>query len=109
LKRVGEPARRDGEVLSRYAPDDWSGKLTLAPGDTLTASLPVSADGPEVRLVWDSNRTKTFAFESLSRPAALVPPTGPRTPATGVRLVVTPPNGLPVVPAVIPDLSAPSK
>jgi hypothetical protein len=108
LKRVGEPTHRDGEVLARYIPDGWSGKLTLIPGDRLTASLPVSADG-DVRLVWDSNRTRTFAFESLSRPAAIVPPMGPRSPATGVRTAVTPPNGLPAVPVVLPDLSVPSK
>jgi hypothetical protein len=105
LKRVGEPNRRDEKIISKYIPDGWDGKLTLVPGDSLTASLPVSIDGPEVRLVWDSNRTRTFAFESLSRDAALVPAAGPRSPATGVRVTVTPPNGLPVVPILIPDLS----
>jgi hypothetical protein len=109
LKRVGEPARRDGEVVARYVPDGWAGKLTLIPGDRLTASVPVSADGPEVRLVWDSNRSHTFAFESLSRAPALAPAAGPRSPAAGVRLTVTPPSGLPAVPAVLPDPSAPSK
>jgi hypothetical protein len=109
MKRIGEPARRDGEIVARYVPDGWAGKLTLAPGDRLTASLPVSADGPEVRLVWDSNRTHSFAFESLSRAPALVPATGPRSPAAGVHLTVTPPTGLPAVPVVLPDLSIPSK
>jgi hypothetical protein len=105
MKRVGEPTRRDGEIVAKYVPDDWGGELTLAPGVSLTASLPISADGPEVRLVWDSSRTKTFAFESLSRPAAVVQATGPRSPATGVRVTVGPADGLPVVPATIPDVS----
>ena len=106
LKRVGEPIRRDGEIVAKYLPDEWDGTMTLAPGDSLVASLPISADGPEVRLVWDSNRTKTFAFESLARPASLVPTPGPRTPATGVRVTVTPPDGIPTVPVLLPDLSA---
>src|SRR5207248_3198320 len=55
LKRVGEPVRRDNEVIARYVPDEWSGRLTVVPGDSLTASLPVSAEGPELKLVWDAN------------------------------------------------------
>jgi hypothetical protein len=109
LKRIGEPTRRDGEIVAKYAPDGWAGTIKLEPGDSLTASLPVSIEGPDVRLVWDSNRTKTFAFESLSRPAALVPAVGPRTPATGVRATVDPPGCIPAVPILLPDLSGGGK
>jgi hypothetical protein len=109
MKRTGDPTRHDDETVARYVPDGWGGKLTLAPGDSLVAAVPVSVEAGQLRLVWDSTRTRTFAFESLARPAALVPATGPRTPAAGVRVTITPSDGLPAVPAVLPDLSVPPK
>lgn len=104
----GEPRRERPMTIHAFAPDGHPGRIEYRPGDGLTATLPLRSDGADARLVWAVSRTPVYQFDALARPPRLERGGPVRTsePASGVRLTVTPPGGLPAVPAVVPDTTA---
>jgi hypothetical protein len=84
-------------------------RFAYKPGETLTAELPVSLGGSgDYLLTWSSNRSQSFQFERLLRPPRLHPKdqTGSSGEAAeGVRLVISPGDGVPAVPDLLPDVS----
>jgi GTPase SAR1 family protein len=100
----GDP-RRDGPAsVARFVPDGHDGKMTFRPGDDVTAAVPLRAGGQEFELVWSDGRSRVYTFDRLARQPEVrrrdVPFAGER--ATGVRLVLLPPDGWPAVPPLLP-------
>jgi hypothetical protein len=80
--------------------------LTYQPGDTLWAELPVkSADSSDQVLTWARNRSQVYQFERLVRPPRLHRKGQDNTQGdvlAGVSLEITPADGLPRVPDLMP-------
>jgi hypothetical protein len=77
-------------------------RWTYRPGDALWAELPLR-DGQ--MFTWARDRSLRYQFERLARPPRLHKsgePSSSGTLAEGVRLLVTPPDGLPRVPDLLP-------
>jgi hypothetical protein len=101
----GEPQRERPLTNYTFVADGHPGRIDYRPGDGLTASLPLRTGSADARLVWAGTRTPIYQFDALARPPRLERggPVPTAEPAAGVRLTVTPPGGLPAVPAVVPD------
>ncbi|MFO0852279.1 MAG: GTPase domain-containing protein [Gemmataceae bacterium] len=105
FRAEGEARRERPVTVHTFVPDGHPGKIEYRPGDGLTAALPLRSDGADARLAWANSRTPVYQFDALARPPRLEREGPVRTsePASGVRLTVAPPGGLPMVPAVVPD------
>jgi len=100
----GEPRREGLGTVTRFVPDGHDGKMTLHPGDDVTADVPLRAGGEDFRLVWDGERAGAYTFDRLARQPQVRgrDGTGPGERATGVRLVPRPEGGWPAVPVLLP-------
>lgn len=103
FKLDGDGERRSQERLWRYTFDRQDGgPLTYQPGDELYATLPLRQ---EEQLSWFNCRSLSYQFERLSRPPRLHKAGEDAASGTlleKVRLSVTPPDGLPAVPDLMP-------
>jgi hypothetical protein len=84
-------------------------RFTFRPGDTISAELPVNAAGSADHVLsWSRSRSQSYQFERLLRAPWLRSKgqAGNQGEAVeGVRLVISPDEGLPRVPDLLPDLS----
>lgn len=97
--------RRDGPAsVTRFVPDGHDGKMTIHPGDDVTADVPLRAGGQEFRLAWDGGRPGVYTFDRLAHQPEVrrADGSGPGERATGVRLVLLPEGGWPTVPVLLP-------
>jgi hypothetical protein len=92
-----------GATTFTFVPDGPGGPIAVRPGDQLTAALPLRAGGQDHRLNWSAGRSAVYQVDRLTQPPRLERG-GVNEPAPGVRLAVTPPEGLPAVPALLPDM-----
>jgi hypothetical protein len=77
-------------------------RIVYQPGDRFWASLPLR---DERMLTWARYRSTTYQFECLRRPPRLHKATEPNTSGSleeGVRLIITPDDGVPRVPDLLP-------
>jgi hypothetical protein len=108
FRQEGEGTRERPVTVYTFTPDGQTGTITYHPGDGLTAALPLRAGGEEYRLVWSYGRSTVYQIDRLAQPPRLerVGPLPIPEPAAGVRLTVAPPDGLPAVPVLFPDMQA---
>jgi hypothetical protein len=85
--------------------------LTYKPGDSLWADLPVQHAGSAGwMLTWARSRSQVYQFERLVRPPRLHPKTKENTQGEiqeGISLEITPADGVPKVPDLMPVLPVP--
>jgi hypothetical protein len=77
-------------------------RFSYHPGDDLWATLPLRDDW---QLTWARNRSMQYQFERLLRPPRLHKSNEPNTAGTleeGIRVRITPPDGLPGLPDLMP-------
>jgi hypothetical protein len=110
---LGDKRRNGNRPVTRYqltAKDEppTPTSMTYRPGDTLWATVPLKSDGdkPEDWLfTWTRSRSLAFQFERLTRSPRLHrkgQPADEGKIAEGVSLVVTPENGIPALPDLVP-------
>ncbi len=92
---TGEPQTTAAESLYRFTPDGDS-RLTVQPGDAVSASWTLKAGDREFRLEWTNGGSVVYQFESLHREPTLVADLRER--AAGVKLSAA---ALPRVPLVL--------
>jgi hypothetical protein len=84
-------------------------RLPYRPGEALTAELPAQVGGNAgYVLSWSRSRSQSYQFERLVRPPLLHRKEQSGTQAQvleGVRLVISPADGLPPVPDLLPDVA----
>jgi hypothetical protein len=107
LAPVGEGERDDARRVTTYTfrARDRS-RLTYHPGDALWATLEMR-DGHS--LAWTRGRSNAFQFERLLRPPRLrstAEPDSEGTSADGIELLITPADGLPHLPDMMPSVPA---
>jgi len=106
FKPVG-PAVRVGSGLSYRLMAESEAPLTYRPGDDLKAEIPLRAGNRELRLVWESGKSRVYQFDRLRREPRVLRQDGGTEPASGVILTPTAGSDWPVVPELLPDLSRP--
>jgi hypothetical protein len=106
FRQEGDGKRDRPVTVYTFVPDGHSGTIQYRPGDGLSASLPLKSGGDEYRLVWPSGRSVVYQIDRLAQAPRLerAGPLPAPEPALGVRLTVSPPDGLPAVPVLFPDL-----
>jgi hypothetical protein len=85
--------------------------LTYKPGDSLWANLPVQHAGSTGwMLTWARSRSQVYQFERLVQPPRLHPKDKENTQGElqeGISLEITPANGVPIVPDLMPVVPVP--
>jgi hypothetical protein len=103
LEQSGEGERRAKDRVSVYTFRLVEGqRITYKPGERMWASLPLR---DEDVLTWARDRSSMYQFESLLRPPRLHKKDEPNTAGSlqeGVKVVVSPPEGIPKVPDLLP-------
>jgi len=91
-----------------FRPAGHSGKLSVRPGDAVTATLPVRAGGQAYDVVWVAGRSTVFQLDRLEQPPRVESAAGGvlSPAAAGVTISVPPPGVWPRVPPLLPDLRA---
>ena len=106
LKQQGVGTGVDGGVKYRFVPGRAPAKLTLVPGDSISAGLALRSDAGRYKLVWPTARTATFLVERLTREPWIERQQAPAIPqrATGVSVKWIPESGMVRVPELLPEI-----
>jgi hypothetical protein len=102
---VGEGERDDARKITvyRFRPRDRQ-RLTYKPGEELSATLPLRGDRA---LTWTRSHSAAYQFERLLRPPRVHVANEPSTDGTsaeGIDLVITPADGVPRIPDLMPTV-----
>lgn len=106
FQRIGSVKAVRGERTYRFVADSHSERPNVKPGEPLTLSLTGTIGGTPHELIWDRGRSAIYRFDRIALEPRLTDPDGRSERATGVIVRVEPDGAWPVLPLLLPDLTA---
>jgi HAMP domain-containing protein len=106
FKRIGSVKAVRGERTYRFVVDSNAGRPNVTPGEPLVLSLAGTVAGSPHELIWDRGRSSVYLFDRIALEPRFTEPNGRSERATGVIVRVEPEGAWPVLPVLVPDLTA---
>jgi hypothetical protein len=106
FKRSGDVKVVRGERIYRFVAESNSKRPYAIALEPLILSLSGTIDGTPHELIWDRGRSAMYPFDRIALEPRLVDLNGRSERATGVIVRVEPEGAWPVLPVLVPDLTA---